>query len=146
MPAIHRSPRPGHEPSGTGMAAAGIGAALVLIICCAGPALIAAGALGAIGGFLGNPWMIAAAVLVLVTAVTAVVRRRRLGRDACCPPGKRARSRLAGTPSRSTGKAPALVDGRPAPNAGTTPGHPPRLPYITQTACGHAPAAGDRAG
>ncbi|MES4829864.1 hypothetical protein ABVB25_22290 [Streptomyces anthocyanicus] len=68
------------------MAAAGIGAALLMIVCCAGPALIAAGALAGIGGFLGNPWVITAAVLLLVAAVTAVVLRRRAGRDACCPP------------------------------------------------------------
>jgi mercuric ion transport protein len=66
--------------------AAGIGAALLVIVCCAGPALIAAGVLGAIGGVLGNPWMIAAAIVVLVAAVTTVVRRRRPGRKACCPP------------------------------------------------------------
>nr|WP_179367770.1 hypothetical protein [Streptomyces albidoflavus] len=70
------------------MAAAGIGAALLMIACCAGPALIAAGALGTIGGFLGNPWVIAAAVLILAAAVTAAVRRRRGRRDACCPPTK----------------------------------------------------------
>lgn len=87
MPATHRPPgRNQSEPSGAGMAAAGIGAALLMIACCAGPALLAAGALGAIGGFLGNPWVIAAAVLVLAAAVTTVVRRRRGQRDACCPP------------------------------------------------------------
>lgn len=57
-----------------------------MIVCCARPTLVAAGALGALGGFLGNAWVIAAAVVVLVAAVTAVVRRRRSGRDACCLP------------------------------------------------------------
>ncbi len=68
------------------MALAAIGAALLMIVCCALPALIAAGALPGIGGFLGNRWAIAAAVLFLVAAVSAAVRRRRAGRDACCLP------------------------------------------------------------
>lgn len=86
MPDTHRPPRHNQEPSGTGMAAAGIGAAVLMIVCCAGPVLIAAGALAGVGGFLGNPWVIGAAVVVGVVAVAAVVRRRRSGRDACCPP------------------------------------------------------------
>ncbi|MEU2607701.1 alkylmercury lyase family protein [Streptomyces albus] len=86
MPATRRPPRRDSEPSGAGMAAAGIGAAVLVIVCCAGPALIAAGALGALGGFLGNPWVIAAAVLLLAATVTAVVHRHRAGRDVCCPP------------------------------------------------------------
>ncbi|OEV03124.1 hypothetical protein [Streptomyces oceani] len=88
MPTTDRPPRRDPESSGTGMAAAGIGAAVLMIVCCAGPALIAAGALAGIGAFLGNPWVIAAAVVLLVATVTAVVRRRRSGRDACCPPAE----------------------------------------------------------
>nr|WP_024127515.1 hypothetical protein [Streptomyces sp. F12]AHE40251.1 merT [Streptomyces sp. F12] len=87
MPTTDR-PRRDQESSGTGMAAAGIDAAVLMIVCCAGPALVAAGTLGALGGFLGNPWVIAAAIVVLVAAVTAVVRRRHSGRDVCCPPAK----------------------------------------------------------
>ncbi|MFF4500413.1 hypothetical protein [Streptomyces sp. NPDC001401] len=85
MPATDRPPRSGQEPSGRGVAAAGIGAALLVIVCCAGPVLVAAGALGALGGFLGNPWVITAAALLLVAAATAAVRRRT-GRDVHCPP------------------------------------------------------------
>jgi hypothetical protein len=87
MPTNDQPPRRDQEPSHAGMAAVGIGgAAVLMIVCCAGPALIAAGALAGIGGFLGNPWVIAAAAVVLVAAVTAVIRRRRPSRDACCPP------------------------------------------------------------
>lgn len=85
MPAASRPPRRDQERSGAGMAAAGI-AAMLAIVCCAGPALVAVGGLGAIGGFLRNPLVIAAAALLLAVAVTAVIRRRRSGRDACCPP------------------------------------------------------------
>ncbi|GAA3137029.1 hypothetical protein GCM10010530_66550 [Kribbella aluminosa] len=59
---------------------------MLMIVCCAGPVLIAAGALAGVGGLLGNPWVIAAAGFLVVAAVTAVVRRRRAGRDECCPP------------------------------------------------------------
>lgn len=65
------------------MAAAGLGAAVLMIVCCAAPVLVAVGALGALGGVLGNPWVIAAAIIVLAAAV---IRRRRSGRHACCPP------------------------------------------------------------
>lgn len=68
------------------MALAGVGAAVLMIVCCAGPALVAAGALAGVGGFLGNPWLIAAAVVLVAAGITAIVRRRRSGRDACCPP------------------------------------------------------------
>jgi Na+-translocating ferredoxin:NAD+ oxidoreductase RnfD subunit len=70
---------------------AGIGAALLLIVCCAGPVLIATGALAGIGAWLANPWMIAAAVLLLAAAVTTVARRRSR-RDTCCPPSTHTKS------------------------------------------------------
>ncbi|MFC9543036.1 hypothetical protein ACFTXK_00060 [Streptomyces sp. NPDC056956] len=99
MPATDRPPRRGKETSGT--VAAGIGATVLMIICCAGPALIAAGALAGIGGFLGNPWVITTAVVALAAAVAAVVRRRRSGRSACCPP------------TRTEGDTRAAADSRP---------------------------------
>lgn len=86
MPTTDRPTRRDQQRSGTGTAAAGIGAALLAIVCCAGPALIASGTLGALGAFLGNPWVIAAAVLLLAGAVTAVIRHRRSRRGACRPP------------------------------------------------------------
>ncbi|MGW5214804.1 mercury transporter [Streptomyces sp. NPDC004051] len=90
MPITDRPPGHDKKSSGTGTMAAGIGAAVLMVICCAGPALVAAGALAGIGGLLGNPWVIATAVVVLAAAAAApaatVVRRRRSGRDACCSP------------------------------------------------------------
>ncbi|MCX8565142.1 hypothetical protein OS122_30110 [Mycolicibacterium mucogenicum] len=61
------------------------GAAVALtVLCCAGPALIAGGALAAVCGLFENPWGIGAAVVLLVAAVVAVARRRTRG-DTCCP-------------------------------------------------------------
>lgn len=86
MPTPARPPRQQDDVlPGAGMVAAGLGAALLVIVCCVGPALVAAGALGAIGGLLGNPWVIAAAVVVAAAALTLVVRHR-CGRTTCYPP------------------------------------------------------------
>ena len=78
--------RLGQEPPGLRLAATGVGAAVLVIVCCAGPALVAAGALGALGGLLSNRWVIATAALVVIVAVMTVLVRRRSGRDACRPP------------------------------------------------------------
>ncbi|MFD4371176.1 hypothetical protein [Streptomyces sp. NPDC058486] len=86
MPGIQQPPRRDRPPSRTGTATAGTGIVLLMIACCALPALIAAGALTGIGGALGNPWMIAIAVFFLATIVTALVRRFRSGGGDCGPP------------------------------------------------------------
>lgn len=54
----------------------GPGVVLVAVICCAGPALLAAGALGAFGAWLASPWVIGAAIVLLALVVAATVRRR----------------------------------------------------------------------
>lgn len=46
-------------------------------------------ALAGVGGVLGSPWVVAAAIVVLAASVTAVIRSRRSGRTACCPPTDR---------------------------------------------------------
>lgn len=67
--------------------AAGIGIAAAMILCCAGPILIAAGALGAIAGFFSNPLVLLAAATVLLAGIIAVTRQRKRRRtDDCCPP------------------------------------------------------------
>ncbi|WP_229922153.1 hypothetical protein, partial [Streptomyces noursei] len=82
-----RAPRqPGPHRSGRGTTVAGIGAGLLLIFCCAEPALIAAGVRAGIGAWLSSPWVIAVAVLLAAAVVAVIVRRRTRG-DACCPPG-----------------------------------------------------------
>lgn len=58
-----------------------------MIICCAGPALIAAGTLAAIGAIIGNPWAIGAAGMLVLTAVALTTKRRRF-RDAVAALGR----------------------------------------------------------
>ncbi|KKC05008.1 hypothetical protein [Mycobacterium nebraskense] len=73
-----RRQRPARSPTLLGAAAV-----LLMALCCAGPVLIAAGALAGVGGLLGNPWVIGAGVALLVTAVAAFARRGKHG-DSCC--------------------------------------------------------------
>ena len=64
-----------------------VGIGTALLVCCAGPVLIASGALGVLGGALGNPWLIGAAVVVVFAAVVVTLRRRGRGETSgCCPP------------------------------------------------------------
>lgn len=77
-------------------AAAGMMA--LMVVCCAGPALLAAGTLAAIGGALRNPWAIAAAGLLAYFAFALTARRwpRRNGKSStttsCCSPRSAAAS------------------------------------------------------
>lgn len=78
------------ERSGLGGIAAAVGAGLLTVVCCAGLLLVAGGALGALGGALANPWLIAVGVVMLLAgtgyAVHCRARRRRGARpDDCCP-------------------------------------------------------------
>jgi thiol:disulfide interchange protein len=81
----NRLPEPGHSgrdndrpgsARGSGIVA-GIGAAVVLVLCCAAPALLAAGALGAVGAWLSNPWVITAALALVILAVVITLTHRR---------------------------------------------------------------------
>jgi hypothetical protein len=104
------------------LAVIGLGAAVVL--CCAGPVLIGAGALGVLGGALRSWWLIGAAVVLALSAAayTTVRHARRHARghdgaDACRPP--------ATHPSAASRPA-AASDGCCPPNAaiGTPPPSP----------------------
>ncbi|MFG3408088.1 hypothetical protein [Streptomyces sp. NPDC048142] len=77
-----RPPGRDERHSGSRTTGARIGLSLVVVVFCLAPVLVAAGALAAIGGVMGNPWVIAIAVFFLATAVTALVRRFRSGRGA----------------------------------------------------------------
>ncbi|WP_201409475.1 hypothetical protein [Mycobacterium paraintracellulare] len=78
----------------TGRNSSGIAGVLVvvggaaLVLCCAAPALIAAGALGVLGGALRSGWLIGAGVLMVLAAFSYALRRhaRRGGAPDCCPP------------------------------------------------------------
>ncbi len=59
--------------------------AFALMLCCAGPALIAGGVLSAIGAAVCNPIVIALGVMLITTAVALTLRRRRR----CSPVGDR---------------------------------------------------------
>ncbi len=65
-------------------------AVLLAVTCCAGPVLVAAGALGVAGGLLRSPAVLAIAALALVGAVLYVLHRRRSGRAAAADPQERA--------------------------------------------------------
>lgn len=60
------------------------------LLCCGLPLLIAAGALGAAGSVLGNPWFITAAVALAAVTLVWALRRRRAGASGetedCCAP------------------------------------------------------------
>ncbi|MFJ4014395.1 mercury transporter [Streptomyces sp. NPDC090026] len=78
------------ERSGLGGMAAVVGAGLVMVVCCAGPLLVAGGALGAVGGALASPWLITVGAVVLLAgtgyALRCRARRRRgAGAEDCCP-------------------------------------------------------------
>ncbi|WP_236240211.1 phage holin family protein [Streptomyces sp. CC228A] len=65
---------------------AGIGVVVLMVLCCAGPALIVSGALAGFGAWLGNPWVIATAVLIAAGTAAFVARRRTHHHASCCPP------------------------------------------------------------
>lgn len=109
-------PSPHPLRDGLGMAAL----VAVPVLCCAGPALLAAGALGVLGSWLLSPWLIGAAVLLALGAVAWRLRPRSAAPTAtggaatsgalCCPP------------------AAAPADPESAPSRAGTPGSaaPPR--------------------
>lgn len=97
------------QNSRTGLLAVG-GFVLLHVLCCGLPLLIAAGALGAAGSFLGNPWVILGAVALAAVVLFWALRRRRPGAsggmDDCCAPAAVSASnqdRNAGRASQPTG-------------------------------------------
>ena len=95
------NPSKPHQPAdraGFGSLAWAAGAGLVVVHCCALPALIAggvaAGVLGALGIWVSNPWVIGLAVVLLLIVAGGVTRRLfrhasesdGSGPHDCCPP------------------------------------------------------------
>ncbi len=68
----------------------GIGTLVTLpVLCCAAPVLLAAGALGALGSWLVNPWLIGAALFGGLAALGWALRQRAAAAakaDCCSPP------------------------------------------------------------
>ncbi len=61
-----------------------------MVMCCAGPLLLAGGTLSGLGGTLCNPWLITVGALVVLISVIHVLRCRarrhhHAGPDDCCP-------------------------------------------------------------
>jgi hypothetical protein len=78
------------DRSRLGALAAAVGAALLMVVCCAGPLPVAGGALGAVGGALANGWLITVGAVVLLAGADYALRcrtrrRRGAGPDDCCP-------------------------------------------------------------
>ena len=63
-------------------------AALLIVACCAGPALITGGVLADAGRLLGSPVVIAAGLAIALGGVVIVLRRRARGRADCCDPSQ----------------------------------------------------------
>jgi hypothetical protein len=68
------------EPGGKRAALAIVGIVLLPLLCCGLPLLITAGALGAIGSILGDPWVITAAIVLVVGGVLWRLRRSSTAR------------------------------------------------------------------
>ena len=64
------------EPSSDRTAWLAVGGVALAIICCAGPALIAGGALAALGGFFSSGSVITLGVLLVIVGLIAVRSRR----------------------------------------------------------------------
>ena len=79
-----RSPQ--RQPdNGPGLGPIG-GLAVVMILCCAaGPLLLSAGGLAAVGTALRNPYLIGIAALTAVVGIAITAYRHR-ARPGCCPP------------------------------------------------------------
>jgi hypothetical protein len=77
------------QSTGGSGAALGVGAVLLLVLCCAGPALIAGGALAAGGRLLSSPVVTVAGLAVAVGGVALVLFRRARGKGDCCEPPDR---------------------------------------------------------
>lgn len=84
------------EPRGPSRAGvlATLGAVAVAVLCCAGPALLAGGALAGLGGLLRNPWLIGGGALVILAGAAArLIGRHRTAAgprsSECCTPPTR---------------------------------------------------------
>lgn len=82
------------------------GFVLLHVLCCGLPLLIAAGALGATGSLIGNPWLITAALLLAAGVLLWAFRRRSArsstSQDDCCTPTTQSQDSSRTQAERST--------------------------------------------
>ncbi|EST34279.1 hypothetical protein [Streptomyces roseochromogenus] len=76
---------------------AGLGIAILTALCCAGPALIASGALTGLGAWLSSPWWTTAAAALASATVAGAVHRRRKSHHACRGPAEHSSAEGSGT-------------------------------------------------
>ncbi len=78
------------RPTGSAGVLAATGAVVLLIGCCALPALIAGGVLATVGGLLHNPCAIAIAIAIAIAVVVLAAARLRTNKcrnhSECCTP------------------------------------------------------------
>lgn len=79
-------------------ASLGVFAVIAMAVCCAGPVLLAGGALGAIGGLFSKPLVIGIGVAVVAAALAGAFWRAGRRDDSCCDlePPSRGRSTTSG--------------------------------------------------
>jgi mercuric ion transport protein len=84
---------------GSRRAGAGLGvlALVAFVVCCAGPVLVSAGVLAAVGTWLRSALVIGVAALFVAGAVGYTVYRRRRG-DACPPARTDSRATMGNEP------------------------------------------------
>lgn len=70
---------------GFGGALGGIGMVTAMVLCCAGPILVAGGTFAALGGWMRNPLVTILGAAIVAVALFSVIWRRRSG-QACCAP------------------------------------------------------------
>ncbi len=104
-----------NDSAGLGVAALGTGAALLALVCCAGPALVGAGGLAAVGGLLRSPVVVILAVLLAAVLVVRARRRTgRVGRVSCCPPAEEQSVNAVAEDTARRGEQPVVL---PAANS-----------------------------
>lgn len=70
----------------------GVVAVIGLAICCAGPVLIAGGALGVVGGLISNPLVVVLGIALVAVALLVTIKRIGRSADNSCdlePPSQR---------------------------------------------------------
>ncbi|KUL42561.1 hypothetical protein [Streptomyces regalis] len=84
------TPPPDNRRGGLRGTLATVGVALLAVLCCAGPVLLASGALAGLGGVLVSPWLLVPAAVLLAGGLAWWLRHRGPGSgDACRPPAAR---------------------------------------------------------